>query len=150
LRCRCNSLKTTYCIAPPCGALTPGGRFKLLRQGRSVIAFRLNKSRYIPVSWMKSVPFGLGKLDHNWQTHHYRATEGQSLVNQINCPELHIADSRSIKIRTRAEDEKENTTDPLERLDNLSVTIRASRTVFSPSLSSKKYPRSRAVRRAAS
>jgi hypothetical protein len=52
---------------------------------------------YIPVSWVQSVPFRLGQLDHDRQTHHYRATERKSLVDQVNCTKLHITDSGLIR-----------------------------------------------------
>lgn len=52
---------------------------------------------YIPVSWMKSVPFGFGQLDHDRQTHHYCATERKSLVDHLNCTKLHIANSGPIR-----------------------------------------------------
>lgn len=57
------------------------------------IATQPNEPRYVPISWVKSVSFSLGQLDHDWQSHHYRAAERESLVDQVNCAELHVADS---------------------------------------------------------
>ena len=52
---------------------------------------------YIPVSWMKSVPFGFGQLDHDRQTHHYCAAERKSFVDQFNSTKLYIANSGPVR-----------------------------------------------------
>ena len=106
-------------------------------------------NRDLPISWMESVPFGFCMLNVNGKPHNNCSTERDSFINKINGAELYITDSTCIYQR-QVITQRDSVSYPLERLDILSVTILESMTAPSPSLSSKKYPKSRAVSRAAS
>lgn len=102
---------------------------------------------------MKFVPFGFSKLHHDREAHYDCARQSNGLWDKFNGAKFDITDTINV-VRTANKGQIESECDedayPFERLDNLSVTMRESLTVPSPNLSSKKYPKSRAVRRAAS
>lgn len=100
-----------------------------------------------PISSMEFIPFRFGVLNLYRQTHHDSPAKYNGLVYKFDGTELHIADTVTRSAMAIQCCQKAH---PLERLEIRSVTIRESITEPSPSLSSKKYPRSRAVKRAAS
>lgn len=87
-------------------------------------------------------------LYHDRKTHYNSARQGNSFINKFYSTELNITDAKRASVNWVKILKVE--TNPFERRDSLSVTILESITVPSPSLSSKKYPKSRAVKRAAS
>ena len=48
----------------------------------------------VRIARVQLVPFGLCVLNVNWQTHYDGSTETDSFLNELNVPELHIANTK--------------------------------------------------------
>jgi hypothetical protein len=98
------------------------------------------------------VPLRFGQSDHDGQAHDDRASESNSLGNELDRGQLHVGDTVADGTRESVKMNRATTqqTYPLDLLVIRSVTTLASRTDPRPSLSSKNMPTSLLVSLAAS
>ena len=87
----------TYCI-PPWGALTPGGKLRLLLRRKSLVPRTRRLTSDSPVARMEPVSLSLGVLNLDRKTHHYSSTQRDGSVDEFDTAELDITNTTKLLV----------------------------------------------------